>query len=140
MTLSDKMAYRQVIGCLMQNPLLFVEYMDMCPTDFDWKVARVCFLIIKQLYQEGATKLTPIEVDQEIEKHTNSAIIYRNENGLDFLKSSYEFAEPSNFPLYYNRLKKYALLRRLVKDGYDVREFYIDDKSADNPLEEVRAQ
>ena len=140
MTLSDKMSYRQVIGCLMKNPLLFIEYMDIYPTDFDNKVARICFIIIKKLYNEGAEKLTPIEVDQEVEKHPNSALEYAKNNGLDFLKAAYEFAELSNFNLYYTRLKKYSLLRRLVKEGYDVSDFYIDDKDVKNPLEEVDKQ
>lgn len=140
MTLSDKMAYRQTVGCLMQNPLLLLEYTDIYPTDFDNKVARICFIIIQKLYNEGATKLTPIEVDQEIEKHENSAIIYNKENGLEFLKVAYEFAEPGNFNLYYNRLKKYSLMRRLVKEGYDVSEYYIADEKVDNPLQEVEVQ
>lgn len=140
MTLSDKMAYRQIIGCLMQNPLLFLEYPDMNPSDFDLKVARICFIIIKKLYEEGATKLTPIEVDQEVEKHENSARIYKGDGGLDFLKSAYEFAELSNFKLYYIRLKKYSLLRRLQKDKYDISEFYIDDKDIDDPLKALEIQ
>lgn len=142
MTLSDKMAYRQVIGCLMKNPLLFLEYPDIYPLDFDSsnKVARICFISIQRLYNEGATKLTPIEVDQEIEKHNNSAAIYKNDNGLDFLKACFEFAELANFKLYYIRLKKYSLLRRLVNEGYDVSEFYVDDKSDISPIEEAQIQ
>lgn len=140
MTLSDKMAYRQVIGCLMQNPLLFLEYTDIDPKDFDEKVIRICFISIKQLYSEGATVLTPIEVDQEIEKHANSAEIYRRDGGLDFLKTAYEFAELSNFNMYYIRLKKYSLLRRLKKDKYDISEFYIEDKDIDDPLKALHIQ
>jgi len=125
----------------MTNPLLFIEYPDIYPTDFvECKVARICFINIKNLYNEGATKLSPIEVDQEVEKHANSAAIYKKENGLDFLKVSYEFAELSNFNLYYNRLKKYSLINRLVKDGYDVSEFYIDDSKNDDPLLETKIQ
>ena len=120
MTLSDKMAYRQIIGSLMHNPLLLIEYSDINPTDFDLKVARICFIIIKKLYEQGAKVLTPIEIDQEVIKYDNSAIIYKQENGLDFLKASYEFAEVSNFKMYYDRLKKYALLRRLKKEKYDI--------------------
>lgn len=136
------MAYRQIIGCLMQNPLLFLEYTDITPTDFDVKVARVCFVTIKNLYEEGATTLTPIEVDQEFEKNYASAstTIYKEESGLEFLKTSYEFAEPANFKLYYTRLKKYSLLRRLKKDKYDISEFYIDDKDVDDPLKAVQIQ
>ena len=140
MTLSDKSAYRQIIGCLMQNPLLFLEYPDISPKDFDLKVARVCFVSIKKLYEEGATVLTPIEVDQEIEKHENSALIYRRDGGLDLLKTAYEFAELSNFDMYYKRLKKYALLRALQKNKYDISEFYIDDKDITDPLQAVKIQ
>ena len=134
------MAYRQIVGCLMLNPLLLLEYQDIYPTDFDYKIARICFVLIQKLYQEGATQLTPIEIDQEVEKHTNSNIIYQQENGLDFLKTAYEFAELNNFELYYNRLKKYSLLRRLIKDGYDVKDFYIADKDIKNPLQEIKIQ
>jgi replicative DNA helicase len=133
-------AYRQVIGSLMLNPLLFLEYTDISPTDFDITVARICFIIIKNLYGQGLQTLTPIEVDQEVDKHENSAIEYRKNGGLDFLKSAYEFAEPSNFDFYYNRLKKYSLLRRLQKDKYDISEFYIDDKDIEDPLMAVEIQ
>jgi len=134
------MAYRQIIGCLMKNPLLFLEYTDIYPTDFDLKVARICFILIKKLYEEGATVLTPIEIDQEVEKHANSAEIYKRDGGLDFLKTAYEFAEPNNFEMYYVRLKKYSLLRRLQKEKYDISEFYIDDKDIDDPLKALKIQ
>ena len=140
MILSDKMACRQVVGSLMHNPMLFLSYSDILPTDFDSKVIRICFISIQNLYSQGAKTLTPIEVDQEIETHTNSAIIYQQENGLDFLKLAYEFAEVNNFELYYTRLKKYSLLRRLVKEGYDVGEYYIADKDVRDPEQEVKIQ
>lgn len=140
MTLSDKMAYRQIVGGLMQNPSLFLIYPDMNPMDFDQKVARICFITIKNLFEQGAIQLSPVEVDQEIEKHENSFIIYKNEDGLNFLKTAYQFAEVNNFELYYKRLKKYALLRRLQKDKYDISEYYLDDKEIDNPLKETELQ
>ena len=140
MLLSDKMAYRQVIGCLMLNPLLFLEYSDIYVEDFDLEIARICFLIIKKLYKEGATKIAPIEVDQEIEKYPNDSRLYHSDNGLDFLKICYEFAELENFSLYYTRLKKYSLLRRLLKDGYNIKDFYCDDKSFIDPLKEQEIQ
>lgn len=127
MVLSDNTASRQIIGSLMINPLLFLEYPDLTASDFDLKIGKICFVVIRKLFDAGAQKLTPIEVDQEIEKYNNSAIIYRQENGLEFLKAAYEYAEPSNFGLYYARLKKYALLRRLKKEHYDISDFYIED-------------
>ena len=134
------MAYHQVIGCLMLNPLLFLQYQDINPIDFDLKVARICFINIRKLYEEGAKQLTPIEVDTEIDKHPNSAATYRRDNGLDFLKNAYEFADINNFDLYYKRVKKLSLLRRLQKDKYDISEFYIDDKDIDDPLKALEIQ
>lgn len=141
MTLSDMMAYRQVIGCLMYKPLLFLEYTDINPIDFDYKPARVCLNCIKKLYENGAKELTPLEVDQEIERCGGAAYsVYKNDGGLDFLKNAYEYAQQGNFSLYYNRLKKNSLLRKLKKANYDISDFYVDDKVNINPLQEIEIQ
>ena len=138
MTLSDTMAYRQVIGCLMYKPLLFLEYPDIQPQDFDFKPAKVCLFAIKNLYEAGASELSPLEVDQEIERSGAAAAqAYKAENGLYFLKEAYEHAQLSNFKMYYDRLKKYSLLRKLQKAHYDISEYYIDDKDVIDPLHEA---
>lgn len=124
----------------MLNPLLFLEYPDLYPTDFDNKIARICFINIKNLYENGATKLTPVEVDQEISQYSNSAAIYNAGNGLDLLKEAYEFATLSNFELYYTRFKKYSLLRRLHKNGYDISKYYRENADIDDPRIEVELQ
>ena len=109
---------RQIIGCLMLNPLLLLEYPDINPSDFDEEIPRICFMAIHRLYTAGAKTLTVIEVDQEI-THVSGSLAakkYQDGNGLDFLKWAYENVSPGNFKLYYDRLKKYSLLRRLRKD------------------------
>ena len=134
MTLSDSYAYGQVIGCLMYKPLLFLEYPDIQAQDFDYKPARVCLFAIKKLYEAGATVLTPLDVDQEIEKSGSAAAqVYKAEGGLDFLKNAYEHAQLGNFDLHYKRLKKYSLLRRLQKAHYDISYYYITDKDVKDP-------
>ena len=138
MTLSDMMAYRQIIGCLMYKPLLFLEYTDIRPADFDFKPAIVCFNTIKKMYEGGATELTPLEVDQEIERFGGAGLqIYKSDGGLDFLKNAYECAQLGNFEYYYTRLKKFSLLRKLQKAKYDISEFYVDDS---NPLREAEVK
>ena len=138
MTLSDNMAYRQVIGCLMYKPLLFLEYPDIQAYDFDFNPAKVCLFAIKKLYEAGATELSPLEVDQEIERSGAAAAqAYKAENGLNFLKEAYEHAQLGNFKLYYNRLKKYSLLRKLQKAHYDISKYYIADKDVRDPAAEA---
>lgn len=138
MTLSDSQAYRQVIGCLMYKPLLFLEYPDIRAQDFDFKPAKVCLFAIKKLYEAGATALTPAEVDIEISRCGSAAEqVYKAENGLDFLKNAYATATIGNFELYYNRLKKCALLRKLQQQHYDISEYYIADKDVKDPALEA---
>lgn len=141
MTLSDSEAYRQMIGCLMLNPLLLIEYPDIYPSDFDDKMARICCAAIQQMIKAGAVKLTVEEVDQEMARIGPAAIKYYQDNhGLDFLKSAYEVANPSNFKLYYTRLKKCSLLRRLQEEKYDISEYYVDERDIVNPTQEVELQ
>lgn len=137
MTLSDKTAYRQIIGSLIHEPLLFIEYPDISPRDFvESKLERACFIIIKSLFEAGAKSLSVYEVDKEFEKQkaTAAGVQYFNNNGLDYLKNVYQFAEPSNFKMYYTRLKKYSLLYQLNQAHYDISSFYIEDKDIDDPL------
>ena len=126
MTLSDSLAYRQVIGSLMHKPLLFLEYPDIRAKDFDYAPAKVCLFAIKRLYEAGANELTPLEIDQEIEKFGSAAAkTYNNEGGLEFIKNAYEIANPGNFKVFYTRLKKYSLLRSLQAAHYDISKYYI---------------
>jgi replicative DNA helicase len=122
----------------MYKPLLFLEYPDIRVQDFDFKPAKVCLFAIKKLYEAGATELTPAEVDIEIERSGSAATqTYKAENGLDFLKNAYEFAQLGNFEVYYKRLKKNALLRKLQQQHYDISEFYINDKDVKDPALEA---
>lgn len=124
----------------MKNSSLFAEYNELSPNDFDMPVARVCFIIIKNLYLSGVETFTPAIVDQEVNKYARSNEIYQQNGGLDFLKTAYEFAEPKNFDYYYQRLKKTALLRELRKKKYDISDFYVDAKEIDDPLQEIKIQ
>ena len=129
MTLSDTQAYRQVIGCLMYKPLLFLEYPDIRAQDFDFTPAKVCLFAIKKLYEAGETELSPAEVDIEISRSGGAAEqAYQAENGLDFLKNAYAIAALGNFEVYYKRLKKCALLRKLQQQHYDISEYYIAEQ------------
>ena len=132
MTLSDMTAYKQIIGCLVYKPLLFLEYPELQITDFDYTPARVIFNTIYKLYLAGAKELSVIEIDQEIEQSGGLALREYKNGGLDFLKTSYEVAQLSNFDMYYNRLKKYALLRKLQQAKYDISEYYLENTDPEN--------
>lgn len=127
MVLSDLNTYRQVIGCLMKKPLLLTEFQDIQPMDFDIKIPRFVFIIIRNMFKSGAMELTPLEVDIEMENHEAAAVTYKSERGLDFLKESYDVSKLENFEYYYKRLKKLSLLRTLKKNNYDISAYHKED-------------
>ena len=138
MKLVDNLAVKQIIGGLMHNTLLLLEYTDITRDDFESKVARVCFGSIENLYKQGATTITVLELEDEILKLEGvAAAIYKEGDGLRFLKVCYEIAELSNFDLYYKRLKKLSLLICLQKAHYDISDYFKEDKDIKNPLEEA---
>ena len=139
MNLIDRTAYRQIIGSLMHNTLLLLEYPDIEPTDFiETPMARACFHAIRRLYEAGAKQLSIFEIDQEFENNRDTAAAnqYFSNGGIEFLTSAYEFAEPSNFNIYYNRVKKYSLLYHLQKAHYDISDYYVNDKDNVDPIKE----
>lgn len=139
MTLSDYDAYRSVIGCLMKKPLLLLEYTDIQPVDFDYYPARVCFNAIRKMYEDGATELTILEIDHEILRFGGaSELEYKKGNGLEFLKEAYQQGQLATFEIYYKRLKKCSLLRKLQRAHYDISEFYIDPKDVKDPRVEAQ--
>lgn len=124
MVLTDKYTNQQVLGCLMKNPLLLVNH-EVKVEDFGTnKVAKIIFISIRNLFESGAKTLTPIEIDQDIERYEASATIYKQEKGLEVLKECYEISQEANFVYYYERLKKLTLLRVLGKKGYDISPYY----------------
>lgn len=124
MVLTDKYTNQQVLGCLMKNPLLLVNH-EVKVEDFGTnKVAKIIFISIRNLFESGARTLTPIEIDQDIERYEASATIYKQEKGLEVLKECYEISQEANFVYYYERLKKLTLLRVLGKKGYDISPYY----------------
>lgn len=127
MVLTDKYTNQQILGCLMKKPLLMVDH-DIRVEDFGaQKVAKIIFISIKNLFEKGASTISPIEIDQDIERYEASNVIYKQERGLDVLKDSFDLAEENNFKYYYTRMKKLTLLRVLLKQGYDVSPYYKKD-------------
>ena len=154
MVLSDKNTYQQVLGGLMKNPLLLVDN-DIRKEDFDLRIAKIVFTTIQQLFENGAESLTPFEIDTEIEKHEGTYNLYKQDGGLEYVQNCYEYSASENFKVYYERLKKFSLLRILKKNNYDISRYYgenltireeneaiqnLDDDSVEEILDNVEAK
>ena len=125
----DKRDTQQILGCLMKKPQLLseVDKYSFILTDFSTRFERSIFMAINGLYRNGATKIQPIDIENFLEADQVSAKAFKDKNGIEYLQDIIELSEVDNFDFYYNRFKKFNLLKDLKKQGFDVSEFYCED-------------
>ena len=139
--MTDKSSIQQIIGDLMQRPQLLseVDKYSLTITDFSTRFERYIFSAICGLYNQGVTKIEPIDIANFLEADTVAKKTFENGSGIEYLQDVIDFSNVENFGYYYNRLKKINLLRDLKKQGFDVSAFYEEDLT--NPLaDEINAR
>ena len=127
--MTDKTSILQVFGCLMQKPQLLSESdkYQLTLEDFYYKIDKFIFAAIENLYRSGATKLQPIDIENYLQSNGVASILFKENNGIEYLQDAIYLSETENFDYYYKRLKKINLLSQLKSQGFDIDEFYIED-------------
>ena len=134
MPLSDKNSMMQVIGCLMKNTTILsqADRYDINFTDFDDLLNRYIYQAIQNFYASGARTISVVDLDNFFQERQEIKSEYEKRNGLEYIKDCEGLSNPDTFDYYYNRLKKYSLLRSLKKSGFDISYFYCDNPLAAN--------
>lgn len=129
---SNKMAVIQVLGNLCKNPLLLLNNnYKIFVEDFPERFHKIVFGAIQNLAIEGLKEITPIDVDQYLVSYPEATLVFSNNEGFSYLKYAIEVANIHNFEPYYNILKKYSIINRLIGLGFDVSEIYADESVVD---------
>ena len=134
--LYDTNASLYVLSCLMRKPLLMQdERYAFVKTDFYKPLQQMVFYAIYNIAQQGVEKITPQDIDMYLHQYESQYAYYKQNKGYDFVLQCYQTAEGSDdkqFNTYYNRLKKFSMLRDLEAIGIDTSEFYDTTKNALN--------
>ena len=130
----DKNTIQQVLGSIMKNPQILsqVDKYNLDITDFPTKFEKILFIAIRSLYQQGAKKITALDVSNCLELDKTSKAVFDANNGVEYLQDVEEFINSENFPYYYTRLKKLNLLNDLNKSGIKTNDIYCEDLTAQN--------
>lgn len=135
---SDKQAIREVLGSFLQEPGLMKEY-KVTKSDFPERFHKIIFAAINNLYRGGAEEIDAVAIDEYLSHYdTQHAIFSKNNRGIEFVDSVKEMALPSNIKYYYDRLKKFSLLRSCVKSGTDVSHYFNPHEIDPVTIEEQR--
>lgn len=140
MNFIDKATTQQVLGALLRRPTILseIDKYSLSLKDFSTTLDKYIFAAINGLYRQGATKIEPIDVANYLSTNPTSQRIFENNNGVEYLQDIIDFSQEDNFSYYYNRLKKFNLLRDLNKQNFPTNEFYEPDLTKDT-ADEINA-
>ena len=122
----DTTAVINVIGCIYQNPdLLDNEKYTFYEEDFSVDFHRILFGTIYNLHELGAKEITLNAIEDYLMQRPTSYGIYKTNKGAEYLTSLKENIQLVTFDYYYQRMKKFTLLRMYnEKCGMDLSNFY----------------
>ena len=129
----DISAIIQVIGCVYLNPSLIDQNEKYTFTleDFTEDFHKVIFGSIYNLYQYGAKKIEPSTIEDYLSSYPKKLAIYQVNKGDEYLQKISEKAQPAAFDFYYNRMKKFTLLRMYDDIGLNISDIYDIDNAFD---------
>lgn len=134
--LFDTNASLYVLSGLMRKPLILQdEKYAFVKTDFYKPLQQMVFFSIYNMAQEGVERITPADIDRDLKQYTSQYEYYKQNKGYEFVLQCYQATEGSDlkqFDIYYNRLKKFSVLRDLESQGIDTKQFYDTDQIALN--------
>ena len=121
----------------MQKPQLLSETdrYQLTLDDFYYKFDKYIFAAIENLYRNGANRIQPIDVENYLQSNGAASVIFKKNNGIEYLQDAEYLSEVQNFEFYYKRLKKINLLTQMQDNGLDISEFYIEDLTNPKALE-----
>jgi replicative DNA helicase len=129
--LYDSNSTMYVLGALIRDPSL-VEKSNYILTESDFiGLHKILFGAIYNLRAESIQKITPLDIDLYLKQYSKQYDVYKKENGLEYLQNIYGIVdatfEEAQFEYYYNRVKKFTILRDLDSNGIDIKPFYNPD-------------
>ena len=129
----DITATIQVIGCVFNNPNLLIDEdkYTLRDEDFSDEFHRIVYGSIYRLFEEGATKISLSNVTDYLSNRPKHLAVFNKNKGAEWLLKASDSAIETTFDYYYNRLKKFSLLRAYDNCGVDVSDIYDPDNIFD---------
>lgn len=123
----------QVIGCVYNNPniLNMTDKYSITDEDFSNDFHRIVFGAIYKLHDLGAEKITLESINDFLSSRPKSEAIFKKEKGEEWLLKAAENSSLDTFEYYYNRMKKFSLLRAYDRCGVDISDIYDIDNILD---------
>ena len=101
---------------------------------------QIIYLCIQRLVRNGVQEVTEIEIENVAKNHPAQMEILQDNNYFDFIVTMKEFAIIDNYDYYYQTTRKFALLREMKDQGYDITKFYDEDGNEEEQLSRLEKE
>lgn len=133
----DKRNIFLLLGVYCNNPKMILdEKYATNENDYSELFHKIIFGAIYNIAKtKNVSKITSIEIENEIAQFPKSLQIWKSNNGADYIERAIEETEDKtlNIGLYYDNVRKYSILRKAVEDlKMDVS--FVYDENDENKL------
>ena len=130
----------QVIGSVFKNPQLldFTDKYTITDDDFPDEFHRIAFGAIYKIHELGADRISLENIEDFLTSRPKSQAIFKQQKGEEWLLKVADTCLPDAFDYYYNRLKKFTLLRAYDNYGIDVSDIYDADNILDTKKKQIQ--
>lgn len=138
----DMTAITQVIGCVYNRPELLdiTDKYHITDEDFTDQFHKIIFGAIYKIHELGAKQITLNNICDFLKTRPKSEAIFTANKGEEWLLKVSENAINSTFDYYYNRMKKFTLLRAYDNCGLDVSDIYDIDNILDTKKKQLQEE
>lgn len=108
----------------MRRPSLLEEY---SLTIFDFEVEefyKIIFAAVNNLYNQGVKVIDSFAIDSYLSRYDKQYKIFELNQGIEYCENAVRLAEIDNFEYYFERLKKFSLLRYWESCGVNISSIY----------------
>ena len=104
----DKYAVLQVLGCLMQRPILILDAEHpLTEADFPERFHKIVFGAIEYLAKNGAQNINYASVDNFLERYPQQYKVFTDNRGAEYCENAVAMSDPDNFDVYYTTVRKH---------------------------------
>ena len=129
----------RLLGCLIQNPTLCLE--DKYKLDkSEFKINKfhqILFISIYNLAINGYKSISIFDLNEFLKPYTAQYNVYLDNNGDSYIETIIELTDMENFDGYYKDFKKLSCLRSYKENGFDITNFWDEEKTDETNLENV---
>lgn len=136
---NDASAIINVIGNIYNNPsLLDDDKYFFNEADFCEEFPRTIFGAIYNLHALGTQNVDINVIEDYLDSRPKAKALYEAYRGAEYIEQVSAASHLSTFPYYYNRMKKFTLLRSYDAVGVDVKWLYDPDNILDSKKVELQ--